>query len=43
MFFFILARVYQSAGLQKKYAEDPTFTLQVKQLFALAFLPVHMM
>lgn len=33
-------RKVQSTGLQKKYAEDSTFALHVKQLCALAFVPV---
>lgn len=34
-------RKIQSLGLQKTYSEDSTFGLQVKQLCALAFVPVH--
>jgi len=33
-------RKVQSTGLQKKYAEDSTFALHVKQLCDLAFVPV---
>ena len=34
-------RKIQSLGLQKMYSENSTFALQVKQLCALAFVPVH--
>jgi len=42
MFFYFGKYIWhkvQSTGLQKKYEEDSTFALQVKQLFGLAFVP----